>query len=457
MTNAHNDECAPHMPPMSRERRKLFLLCFVTVMVAFPFVSRQLSIRRTLLSLDLKANMDVTNADMLQADSRPKHPATVTFTGRVNVSYTLTKGESYNMTFAGSAYRCPIGKGQIKKKPVWRDSLEESLEPSLNFTTHVDTNLRILVLGDSVAIQFGQLLEEAFGAIPSSRELLYESWKSHEGMTIASTKGGGAIANFRMTGMFLAIHEGKPLPNYGKGWYRSHVEQLVQHPHLVSNDEHSIEGTGSFDVLIFRMNHGWLKLQEITKETIEESIQHAHDLFGVKKVIIIDVPFSNNVKTVNDLWEQKRTNDMIHGLPSTMIFREEPSGKPDKVQVVTLKLSQFTEHFMFHNANLLGMNTSDSSVYSLERPVGCGEFPLSIAQGCSARSNASSCDCRRNRVSKDGLHWCMESFGGRFSAGIACLTACFQPGLRVDKDELGHCEAKCNSQYMSLEPVHFPS
>jgi hypothetical protein len=55
----------------------------------------------------------------------------------------------------------------------------------------------------------------------------------------------------------------------------------------------------SFDVLIFRIPQGWICLDLVTKEKLQEMIELASELFGVKMVmIVLSLPYINNVKTL---------------------------------------------------------------------------------------------------------------------------------------------------------------
>ena len=391
------------------------------------------------------------------------------------LSYSMKRDSSYNMTFS-QATPCTLGVTTNKwgRHPQWREPLLEGLQPLLNFTTTIRTHLNLLVMGDSVGIQFGQLLEEALGAKESSRTLIHEAWVGHDGVTISSTAGGGALANYRITGMFLAEGEGKPLPNaYGGGWNRSHVDQLLRHPHLNRQSyrsSHTLSsGASSFDVMIFRIPHGWLTFADITENTLHETMQMAYDIFGIRKVILIDIPHTNNVMTIQDLEDRLRTNLLLQEIAATYPrHRNHPTNGGEGVEeVVVLKFARWTDHLMEYNARVIGLIPSDQVVanksYTLDR-LGCRrKFPLSIAQGCAEFAKAGDCKCRRNRIAEDGIHWCLESIGGRLVAGIACLLSCFQFSSTIPisrrsdgaKKNLRDCEEECNHRFMSLGPLNF--
>jgi len=389
-----------------------------------------------------------------------------------SVSFSMQRWTNYNLTFC-QATRCPVGVSYNKwgRHPVWRDPLMEQLQPLLNFTTQiVAKNLNILVMGDSVMMQLGELLEEAAGTLPERRVVLHESWAGNEGVTLSQTRDGSCIANYRITGMFLAKGEGQPLPNaFGGGWNKSHVEALRTHPLLGQQPKSTTTGTmlnqnnggsqqhgaAAFDVLIFRLPHGWLTFDEMNEDAIHETIQMAHDLFGITKAILINIPFTNNVKTMQDLEDRKNANELLDTIAAS--YNQKRNNQPVH-HVSVLQFAKWTDHLMEYNARVIGAippslqhTVMTNKSYALNR-LGCRpKFPLSIAQGCSNLVEPGSCTCRRNRVVEDGMHWCLESIGGRLMAGIACLLSC----MTKQEEDSNDCEAQCNKLYMSLRPLDF--
>jgi hypothetical protein len=69
--------------------------------------------------------------------------------------------------------------------------------------------------------------------------------------------------------------------------------------------------------------------------------------------------------------------------------------------------------------------------------------------------NGTAGKCFFNRISHDGMHWCVESLGPRYSASVACLLGCAYTGNEPQHAlvELRRCERECNDQVMSLVPV----
>jgi hypothetical protein len=131
------------------------------------------------------------------------------------LSYQLHNEKPYNVTY-GVFTQCKVGVVTNKwgRKPIKRVPLAPDFARILNVTTWFETNLKILMLGDSVGMQFHQILEEAAGASPLHRKLFKFAWPGHESVSIsAPIRGGGVLAGFRTTGMFLRNHRGLPPPN----------------------------------------------------------------------------------------------------------------------------------------------------------------------------------------------------------------------------------------------------
>jgi len=61
----------------------------------------------------------------------------------------------------------------------------------------------------------------------------------------------------------------------------------------------------------------------------------------------------------------------------------------------------------------------------------------------------------RNRISADGMHWCLESIGGRFVGGVACLLSCVQWERPFQNESFVSCEMQCNQKFMSMDHLNF--
>jgi hypothetical protein len=112
-------------------------------------------------------------------------------------------------------YQCDSSKRQPLPRP---------LQSVLDYTTTLSTNLKLLVMGDSVAIQWAQALDEALGAVvtmrdetetngkknhkdnttsttSTTRQVVLRRRRRHEDLTVAGPlRGGGLVAAWRITG-----------------------------------------------------------------------------------------------------------------------------------------------------------------------------------------------------------------------------------------------------------------
>jgi len=202
------------------------------------------------------------------------------------------------------------------KKRINRVELSDPLQNILNVTTSIQTNLKIMSVGDSVGIQFHNILEEAMTRDEKGKtvennnfhRVVYQTaWGNHESVSATGpVNGGGALAAFRMTGWLVEEGKGRPPPNASPkthggagGWLPEHVEQLLQHNYSInhttnttttanSNDKINTNATtaNEFDAMIYRIPHGWMKLRVITKDRLKESLILARKLFGIRTAIV---------------------------------------------------------------------------------------------------------------------------------------------------------------------------
>ena len=87
-----------------------------------------------------------------------------------------------------------------------------------DFTVHIATNLKILFIGDSLALQFSIWFEKACGAIKHKTlaEMQRVKWKSDYVNVANEIHGGGAIAFWRMIGVWMRKVQGQLGPNRGE-------------------------------------------------------------------------------------------------------------------------------------------------------------------------------------------------------------------------------------------------
>ena len=141
---------------------------------------------------------------------------------------------------------------------------------------------------------------------------------------------------------------------------------------------------------------------------------------------------------------------------------EESWTNPGIPNLLLLDFGGWTDQLTELNARLLGMDIDTDGNYTLERLRCSKKYVPSIAMICTSMPDLS-CGCTKNMISRDGMHWCMESLGGRYVGGISCLLQC---SLVMDdvnqtaetipdsKQQLiEKCQQRCNNQFMSLKPA----
>lgn len=398
------------------------------------------------------------------------------------VSYQLHYDQPYNLTF-GHQTTCKVGTTTNKwgRNRILRVPLAPAFRRALEVTATVATNLKIISVGDSVGMQFHQVLEEAAGITHDIRRVYHNAWGEHESVSVSCpTRGGGVLAAFRMTGMFLLSGKGRAPPNAGPqqndgagGWLPEHVEQILNHhtrPSSGGSDagSHRRVQVGSYDAMIYRIPHGWLSLDKITRASLTESLLLAHELFKVRTVIVLTNHFNNNVRTEQDLKDLRNTNKMIRD--TVHMWSGNATLASLIPTVMVMDFGAWTDTIIRLNAQLAGYDTTTTSSssssesqnnYTLAR-LGGGKYPPSVAMACADRVDAGSRTCTRNMLTIDGMHWCMESLGGRIVAGLACLLQCsLEVTKRKENDDdlltdgrvaarLRLCEGECNNRFMSL-------
>ena len=109
---------------------------------------------------------------------------------------------------------------------------------------------------------------------------------------------------------------------------------------------------GSYDCCVIRPQHGWMKIEEITRERIVEEIVLCNQVTGASTVIISTLPLNNNVITPSD-WEGIITiNQMIRDIAQTW---KSSSGVR---HVLVQEFGNLTNQMLWLNAQHIGYNVT---------------------------------------------------------------------------------------------------
>ena len=151
------------------------------------------------------------------------------------------------------------------------------------------------------------------------------------------------------------------LSSHGGGWDDHDINELLAHSYPSTvvggklKKQQQTATVGNFDVIIFRVMHGWMLIHEITHERLVEAVELSHELLGATTVILMTVPFTNNVKTVEQMVQVRRINDDIR-----KIARGWRSRKTSGVQhVLVLEYGTYYNHIIWSSAIHLGYDVTD--------------------------------------------------------------------------------------------------
>lgn len=473
----------------------------IHMVVALLYIFTYLSLIK-LLWLEIR---DKQLNDYFQVDSQEAngeilfHSEDTSETGNAEqqpfTDFKVVQGHPYQHKFEGK-YKCNQTT-RTATSPIFR-------KPNVfDFNVQITTSQNILVMGDSIGIQFSQSLQEAAGAENHTRNVLRYTNVAGDGIHLAPTRGGGVIAGYRMTGMFRETERDKisHMPNKCcGGWMSEDVKRLksalfmstktnnskrkysplspscaiqetmttVEHDGI--QNYHEIEcPEEDFDVIVHQFPFGWSKRpaakhsksEKITFETIHEAVQLSGMTFGAKAIIIQTIPMGNFViDMVNEL---EVINNAIYNYSSSY-DNSHYSGQVEKV--VVMDFAKFSYELFAHNAASLNLIDNDeeeidqllanSTITEILNPL------LSDRTKCCHKeygqilgftcSEINRFNCLKTKYSFDGIHWCMDEVGGRINGVLACLLKCIEDNDGLP--ELRHCEKQCNDNFMTLRPIN---
>lgn len=269
-------------------------------------------------------------------------------------------------------------------------------------------------------VQLAQSFDEMIGGKElQSRNITWEAWNGHDGGTItAPTRGGGVSAMWRMTGLLSKSKKGRPpAKSAGGGWSDLEIDRLLRYVYSDSDgkDEQQAKHTAieRFDVVVFRVMHGWMLIDEITHERLVEAIELANELLGATTVILMTIPFTNNVKTVEEMQKAEVINEDIREIAKSWHLRNETTGVK---HVLVQEYGNYYNHIIWTNARHLGYNVSSplsasQFLFDMEGPHFLydrlndgGPWSPSIPMVCSDMQSLETerRKCNRNYLFSDG-------------------------------------------------------
>mmetsp|Transcript_1544 Transcript_1544/g.2117 ORF Transcript_1544/g.2117 Transcript_1544/m.2117 type:complete len:208 (-) Transcript_1544:446-1069(-) len=195
--------------------------------------------------------------------------------------------------------------------------------------------------------------------------------------------------------------------------------------------------------------HPWISLDEITQERLEETVNLAKEYLGVKTIIFITIPKSNNIRNMEEWYHAQQINTMVKDFAHSYTA-------DNTTKIMISDFSSFLWELVEANAReSLGYDTSDDSFLFRALPLGIDNHTKkhnlshSIATICSVYEAPNSTCTRFAPFLLDGLHICLDTLSPRISANLACLMACSYASR--PNEGLRQCEQRCYDSFFSLK------
>jgi hypothetical protein len=92
------------------------------------------------------------------------------------------------------------------------------------------------------------------------------------------------------------------------------------------------------DVLVQRIVHGWLNLEEITEAALTEHVELANKLYGVTTVVFLNLPFINNVIHLEHMRMTVEKRQLVQDFA-----QEWERGRSGIDQILVMEMGEFTD------------------------------------------------------------------------------------------------------------------
>lgn len=344
-------------------------------------------------------------------------------------------------------YRC-----SEEKRELFPPDFQALLQTA--FTPKLTTNMNMIVMGDSLGVQLSVLFQGvAADHLTSDNRVVLAKYPKDVGdreiYALSQARGGGTIAEWRLFGLLSRFGLEAALPPHeGGGWRLEMVETMKNHSWNRTDLNESPSGqstVGSFDIMLFRIPQVWITLDAVHFESLLETVTLAAEVFGVKTIVLINLPLVKAYKRTTDL---ALANERIRSFVN--ICQERRSSLP--ATVMLMELGTLITEAGEYNARSLGYDTSNPYFVFEQVPNDPLLYTRPVATNCLSQPQYDEASgsyvgmCPLNMLFHDGLHLCIETFGPRIVGGMACLVEC------AERDPSHHheCELGCNQRYMRL-------
>jgi len=255
----------------------------------------------------------------------------------VRIAFHLTDSTypAWKIWDATGKYRCEWDASLIAPSLVYDSGR------ILDFAPSIHTDLNVMTVGDSTMMQLARATDVFAGGyspsgnrtvhwnefigvtgevlnyacLSSRTERIIETIQGEAGVTCHGTHGGGITGSFRMQSIWGGLRPTRT----GNFWNR--VDRLV-----------SKEGEGGkvvrydYDAVVIRAPHGWLSIDKIGRDEIFLLIKNSHKVFGARTVVMLTLPFNNNVDSSRAWANVTRVNGWIREVAATWHLRNDTHG-----------------------------------------------------------------------------------------------------------------------------------
>ena len=300
-----------------------------------------------------------------------------------------------------------------------------------------------------------------------------------------SSGGSGALAFWRVISMFKAEYLNWAPPNWNKGWKLENAQALRQYVSNSTSPQNKSQDTattrnitlkvssdkikretiqsdehGNFDVFVFRIpSPTWIPMGMVTQESLRETVELAHQLFGFRVAIFVSSHYVNQAPQGRDKRDEtyhsrksiRQTNKELFDFSRNWTEnhgQDRTNGGVHSIYV--LDYGRLNDELLEWNAHLLGFDTESDSAFMEDKipfiTKSKKQIYKSVAHVCGEKVPNNSIDCIGNAITADGVHMCMNIVGPRLAAGLACQLQC----VHSPSDEWA-CAKACNDQYMSTK------
>ena len=204
---------------------------------------------------------------------------------------------------------------------------------------------------------------------------------------------------------------------------------------------------------------------EITHDRLVEAVKLAHELLGAETVVLMTIPFTNNVLTAEEMNIVNHINEDIREIAQGWHLRKS-TGAASRMHVLVLEYGAYIDHITWSNARNLGYNVSaplmmTKEAFDAEGPTFLYDkletgknWKPTIAMVCSELNwlGTEKAECKRNYLIRDGKYILLFVF---FLMVLDLLTVIKNFAILTRLALLRSCNVLLISQECTFVPRHW--